>query len=97
MMTKMCFWAHLKNNLLTTRYIFKRQHLSCYPIFIITHINMIAESWDSSVGIATDYRLNGWGLIPGMGKIFLSSKESRLASWLMGTGDYFPWDRATGV
>jgi hypothetical protein len=30
-------------------------------------------SRDSSVGIATGYRLDGWGWIPGRGKIFLFS------------------------
>jgi hypothetical protein len=34
-------------------------------------------SWDSSVGIAMGYRLDGQGSIPGSGKIFLLS----LASW----------------
>jgi hypothetical protein len=36
---------------------------------------MITESWDRSVSITTDYRLNGLGLIPDRGKIFLSSKD----------------------
>lgn len=42
---------------------------------------MITESQESSVSIASGYRLNGWGSIPGRGKIFLFSKESRLALW----------------
>jgi hypothetical protein len=37
------------------------------------------ESWESSVSIATGYGLDGPGSIPGTGKIFPSSTDSRLA------------------
>jgi hypothetical protein len=40
---------------------------------------MVLRSLDSSVSIATCYGLDGWGSIPGIGKILLSSTVSRPA------------------
>jgi hypothetical protein len=53
---------------------------------------------DSSVGIAMGYGLDGRSLIPGRGKIFLSSSSGdHPASYPMGTGDFFPGDKVTGA
>jgi hypothetical protein len=49
-------------------------------------------SQDSSIGVVTDYGLDGWGSIPGRGEIFLFSTVSRPAlgpsqppvQWVMG-------------
>jgi hypothetical protein len=45
------------------------------------HTNFILSSWDISVGIATDYGLDGWGLIPGRGKKLFSTPQCPDRFW----------------
>jgi hypothetical protein len=48
-----------------------------YAVFF--SLLLLPPLWDSSVGIVTGYGLYGRGSIPGKGKIFLLSTESRPA------------------
>jgi hypothetical protein len=55
---------------------------------------------DSSVGIATDYRMNGWRSIPSKGNTFLHSVQTESGthpvSYPMGTGSVFPGVKEKG-
>jgi hypothetical protein len=57
-------------------------------------------SLDFSVGIATDYGLDGRGAIPGKGKIFLQGVKTdsgvHPASYLVRMRCCFPGDKAAG-
>jgi hypothetical protein len=57
---------------------------------------------DNSGGIETGYRPDGWGSIPGRARDFSpvqrvqTSSGAHAASYPMGTGEYFPGDKAAG-
>jgi hypothetical protein len=53
-------------------------------------------SRNSSVGIATGYGLEGWGSVPGRGKIF-SLLWGPPSSYRMGSAGCLPWYKAAGA
>jgi hypothetical protein len=56
----------------------KLNHVLIKFLTALTYILHFSESWNGSVVIATGYELNGQGLTPSKGKIFLSSTVFRL-------------------
>jgi hypothetical protein len=58
--------------------------------------NVTGCSRVNSVGMATDYGLDGRGLIPGRGKRFFSSPQCP-GSYPIGTGASFPKGKAVGA
>jgi hypothetical protein len=74
-------------NLLRTRTTLS---LTLPYIYMSYYVNKVAEwSQDSSIGIVTDYKLDGRGSIPGRSKIFLFCMASRLALGL--TQPHIQW------
>jgi hypothetical protein len=82
--------------------IFPKRKASIYFMNTSSQIKLILKILSSSVSIATDYGLHGWGSIP-EGTRFLSSSQppDRLwahpASYPMGTGGSFPGGKTTGA
>lgn len=66
----------------------------------ILRMHLYSQSWDSLVGIASCYRLEGWGSIPGRGKNLFSIPQGpdrpRGQSSLLtiGSGGSFPGSKA---
>jgi hypothetical protein len=64
-------------------------------------VSLALRSWDISVGIATGYRLDGPGSIPGRARSFSTAARPALGSTPpphpVGTGGSFPGGKAAGA
>jgi hypothetical protein len=57
----------------------KHSHTITQGSIIVNNKDNITGNWDGSVSVATGYRLNGQGSIPGRGKIFILCIASTVA------------------